>query len=210
MTWYEHERTERFKRPETEEAVFPGCAYFLWDRMNAYLKDRDLDPEVARVNGWYPSDSAGDDFVRIVMPAKRTDGRVFWQARALNPVLAKRYQSPHGARGDAVIVVRPLHEPKVAAMVEGPMDALAVAGAGFLGVAMMGNTPPLCVLEHVLNITIYMESLQVIADADSVEKWAHLVSYFTTRSVKTKLRYPYPYNDVAEMSAANRKRWLHA
>ncbi len=211
MTWYEHEeRTERFKRPEPEEAMFPGCAYFLWDMMDRYLTSRDLDPDIARANGWYPTEYAGDSFARILMPAVRTDGHVFWQARALNPVLAKRYQSPYGARGDAVIVVRPLTKPKAAVMVEGPMDALAVAGAGLLGISVMGNTPPDAVLSHVCSLVKDLDRLDVIADSDSVQAWSYPVAYFSMAGIKTKLRYPYPYNDVAEMSALKRKVWLHA
>src|SRR3990167_5528891 len=65
-----------------------------------------LDYGVAAYNGWYPSNRAGDDLPRIVIPGTMTTRGPFWQARTLvggEP----RYQSPGGERNGAVIVVRP-------------------------------------------------------------------------------------------------------
>lgn len=111
-----------------------------------YLRARRLDPRLAVFNGWYASRSAGDTYVRCVIPcvSKHSDNR-YWQARCVEDVAeAIRYQSPsHVRRGDAVVYVVPFTFPGVkgTCFVEGPMDALAAAGLGYIGVAWMGMRP---------------------------------------------------------------------
>lgn len=212
--WYSHERTWKERPPDRRpDAMFPACDPDGWPDMARYLLARDLSPSIAIANRWYPSRCAGDSLARIVMPAKRTDGKVFWQARAITEAAKTRYQSPHTGRGDAVIVVAP-YDPKCrptqAVMVEGPMDALAAAGLGFLGLAVMGNTPPASVLAHVDCLVQAMSVLHVVADADSLHLWSYKCAYFNHHGTRAQLVYPYPYKDLADMPHEVRvRRFLH-
>ena len=134
--------------------------------MDVYLESRRLDPKLARANEWYPSTDAGDRWPRMVMPATYMRHTVadavspFWQARLLGdsePTFSiPRYQSPRLVRNGAVILVYPwsnvdhhdISPGKTLVIVEGPCDALAAAGAGFTGCALMGISPNQPVLEH--------------------------------------------------------------
>ncbi len=212
--WYPHEaheRTEAQDRPQRAPAVLPACAPGLWAKMQYYLAGRGLDFFLAERNGWYPSDSAGDREPRIVMPGIRSDGGVFWQARAMLPS-DKRYQSPHANRADALIVVKPNNpHPKYAALVEGPMDALAAADVGMLGISMMGNTPNVIVLDH---IAVHVEPCKwvyVVPDADSLPNAVKLTAWLTTHAhAKTLLRSTYPYKDLAAIPRKERKEMFEA
>lgn len=116
-----------------------------------YLAGRRLDAKLARQNGWYPSRDFRGRELRIVIPATNTGGYPFWQARAVEAGIEPRYDSPHGVpREDSVIVLYPSaalapQTGRLVVIVEGPMDALAVAAHGKIAVALMGAMPPLLV-----------------------------------------------------------------
>lgn len=115
--------------------------------MQWYLASRMLSVSIADQNMWYISVKAGDNNPRIVIPAtSMLPGNVYYQARAIVDVPDEaRYLSPWAPRGDAIIVVYPDPNtpvvPKVV-VAEGPMDALAAATIGCLGIAFMGMSPP--------------------------------------------------------------------
>ncbi len=200
---YEHEERDRrapSKKQQRAPAVLPACGPSLWPMMREYLEGRELDYDLAVKNGWYPSDTAGDGEVRIVMPATRGDGGVFWQARAVLPNIAKRYQSPSASREDALILVSPSTPIKHAAIVEGPMDALAAAAVGLLGIALMGNTPNQVVLEHVAQHLRPCTLVYAVSDANAITSAVHLVTWLRTQvKILTQLWHPYPYSDLAAM-----------
>ena len=159
--FYEHERTEREASSDAMNTVWPafcdnGRAV---DQAREYLNDRELDWDLAEENGWYVSKGA-DMFgnLRIVIPAKCTKpGHVYWQARAIDPNVKLRYTSPKGLRHDALVWINAYpneDETDQVVIVEGPMDALAAACAGFDAIALMGITPPdstLDVLAKIVN-----------------------------------------------------------
>jgi len=122
---YSYDARKERRQGVSQEARYPPVSPDLWPMFYDYLIGRGLDAGLARDSGWYPTCRAQDTLPRILIPATRTDGRIFWQARAIDGGESRRYQSPSGSRGDALIIVRP-ESPIIdrAALVEGPFDAL--------------------------------------------------------------------------------------
>ena len=181
----------------------------LWRQQTDYLLSRGLLTHIASDNLWYPSSAAGDTSPRIVIPATAGAGNIFWQARAMddNP---KRYQSPHAPRGDAVVLVWPskLHPAKRAVIVEGPMDALAAASLGFLGVGLMGITPPDGALSLVCRMVAGMD-IALVADKDQVDGMMKVMGRILSRiRGKVELLVSYPFKDLADAPPAFRKELL--
>jgi hypothetical protein len=197
---YEHERVERRQQKvlPPARAVMPPEAIEYRSVMTEYLTKRGLSAALARLNGWYPSDRAGDGEPRIVIPAVNRAGRVFWQARAMGDAL-KRYQSPAAPRLDSLILVWPHGTPSAVVAVEGPMDALAAAEWDALGVALMGMAPPAEALSH---LAVLLPDLPVIvlADADAlpaaVRTFARLAEW---GRIGRLVSPPAPYKDLAEV-----------
>lgn len=180
-----------------------------WELFGDYLRERGLDPELAKLNHWYPSRAAGDIELRIVVPGtSRLPGNLFWQARAIGSHVLTRYQSPHAARGDAIIVVWPRgHVIGATAVVEGPMDALAAAGEGVTGIALMGVTPPDFALD--LTATFVRGTIAlVVADSDSLGAMAKVGFKLLSRGCGTKLVNPAPHKDLASAPRHERRRIL--
>jgi Toprim domain-containing protein len=179
--------------------------------MDYYLTKRRLSFDLAKENGWYPSTEAGDNHIRIVIPAtSRIPGNHYWQARAIDKGVEPRYQSPHASRGDAIVVVWPhlFNRRSFGAVVEGPMDALAVAEAGCVGIALMGVMPP----ESALALTATMLSgynAFLIFDRDQPGPAAtRTLPFLAARGVKIRLVDPYPAKDLAELKLEARKELL--
>lgn len=205
---YAHEYTERRReaRPVRRASALPKPAADLALAQDRYLARRGLDPDLARFNGWYPSLSAGDREARVVIPASPGYLR-FWQARAMDPAVPKRYQSPHGPRGCAVIVVYPARGmTKTAVVVEGPMDALAAAGAGFLGVALMGNTPGPDVFDY-LGTILAGRAVVVAPDRDAQGAGARWLAELTARDLAARLVL-LPAKDLASIRPEDRREAL--
>lgn len=184
---------------------YPPYAADLRQEMSRYLARRDLSSVLAEANGWYPSREAGDQYARVVMPAfSENPKNLYWQARAMGDVKL-RYQSPHGVtRGDAIIVVKPSYPPaKGTVIVEGPMDALAAAGAGFVGVAMMGLLPPALAIQTALRVAGNTRVL-VVSDEGALEAATALWRHFPG----AELRTTYPYKDLAEVPREKRAIYL--
>ncbi len=210
------------KRPYCHE--LPRLDDSLWPMFQAYLLGRGLPWRLARQNGWYPSSEAGDTSPRIVMPGTSSDPRnLFWQARDMWGDVLKRYQSPYAARGDSIIVTWPTEAlggysrhldglgsgNAPACVLEGPMDALAASEWGFVGIAMLSNTPPEEALELMSKLTLRKHCL-FVADNDSPQVMANLVAYFANRGVASaRLLIPSPYKDLGEMPRQERGRFLH-
>ena len=209
---YMHEQVERAEKTREAQltihnAPFPLHAINLRRTMRIYLTSRRLSWEVAEVNNWYPSENAGDTEARVVIPAKSTyKSHNFWQARALREGVGKRYQSPSGPRLDAITVVYPI-DPSViegyAVVVEGPMDALAAAGLGRLGIALMGNTPSLAVLNHAALVLQNYKAL-LLADSDALVEAGKITGALAARGVNIKMRKLYA-KDLAEADGHERR-----
>lgn len=209
-TWRE-ERGEETRQPKTYCQSLPPLDDFLWDEARAYLRERDLDPALAARNGWYPSRRAGDNIHRLVIPA--TSGVLenkYWQARAMLkgevPADVKRWQSPANSRGDALIITWPVAEARGAALVEGPVDALAASQSGLFAVALMGMAPPAAALEFLIRLIKKWTPLFVVWDSDEPEPWLEIIKYLWGKGVTTSLVDPYPAKDLAALPSYKRDK----
>lgn len=212
MTHYQHEERDheavaaRAAGRKRLAALLPRLAPDLRERQDAYLDRRGLDPFTARFNGWYPSRSAGDSVPRIVMPAS-PPGLGFWQARAMESSELKRYQSPHGPRENAVIIVYSLRAMvKRLVVCEGPMDALAAAAVGCTGIALMGNTPPSACFDYIAKKWPFAETL-VVPDSDARDAGAQWLAELTQREMDARLVL-LPSNDLASLNVSARTEAL--
>lgn len=208
MYWHERDEHEPRRRPRAVSATPPAVAPLEWDTFTRYLTSRGLSADLAVQNRWYPSTSAGDRATRIVIPATTTTGVGFWQARAVDPTEPKRYQSPPVPRGDAVVLVYPVAVPIGVVVCEGPMCALAAAECGYLGVALMGNTPTLPVIEHVAGIAGPLPMV-VVADTDALGPASVVAAQLAARGRRTRVVCPRGAKDLAELSLDERKAQLH-
>jgi len=205
---YTHEREER-TRPKTplKPVYVPLREDRLGPLMWKYLEARTLDPERAEDNGWYPACYKGAP--RIIIPASTlVNTWPYFQGRAMDDH-PKRYESPSAPRGDALAVVYPKSVPDGVAIVEGPMDALAAAGEGFVGVGLMGNTPGDAVLDHLESILkAFPVPCVVIPDKDALSKGAEVTAKLWTRSLKCVLKPIQGAKDLAELKPEQRRKLL--
>lgn len=174
--------------------------------MERYLHQRGLDHALACRNGWYASQAAGDAGLRIVIPATASDPRNrFWQARSIDGT-EPRYQSPHSARGDALTVVWPREQARGSVIIEGPMDALAAAELGYVGVALLGGNPSTEVLNFARNLVQPYTPRLLIGDNDSPQFMAKLAAWF----VPCRFLLPTPWKDLAECPRLQRRQLLES
>lgn len=186
--YYKHEQVRQVAGRQNRP-VYPSRATVETDHRDAraYLTSRDLSPELATLAGWYPSRHAGDSALRIVIPAPWSDGTPYWQARSIvDAPSIPRYLSPAAGRGDGVVVVYPrvLAPDTLYVIAEGPMDALALAGAGCVGIALMGNRPPASVWKRIATL-VRGHQVVVLPDADAVHAagaWASALARFGVTS----------------------------
>lgn len=186
----------------------PSSSQEDWPQVAQYLQDRSLCSYTANANGWFPSRTAGDEELRVVIPCLSADlTNRYWQARLLRESKEKfplRYTSPHHVRrGDALAVVYPVDDvTRGTVLVEGPMDALAAAGEGFVGIAWMGTSPgdePIQFAHRLVSPPVY-----VVADSDAVQAavkiWQNFVGAFMV-SV-------YPHKDLASVPKTERYNYF--
>lgn len=198
------------RTPRYTPIIFPPPAWDLSENMAHYLRGRGLDPALAAMNGWYPTRSAGDTVPRIVIPGTMTSNGCFWQARRMEGSLEPRYQSPHAPREGSLILVVPREPaPHRAALVEGPMDALAAAGEGVWGIALMGNTPPPGALSGLFELlgTLGVTECRIVEDADSPGSLALVQSYLSASGLATASTVSYPGKDLSDCRREDRA-WL--
>ena len=209
---YEHDRREAEEHQERLAkpycTVRPPESQELHRMMWQYLSYRGLSPELARRNGWYPSMEAGGNIPRLVIPAVSSDPmNLYWQARAMGDG-PRRYESPHGvSRGDALVIVFPVDQAKGCVVVEGPMAALAAAGEGYCGLALLGATPPDVVVLNIVDLLRrYPRPVQFLLDADglAIRTAVHIVH----AGVPLLIKLPYPHKDLAAAPAGERRRLL--
>ncbi|MCI0552009.1 MAG: toprim domain-containing protein [Anaerolineae bacterium] len=204
---YDHEALEKKYKRRLVGADMPPLDKNLWDTMKTYLDGRDLDFDLAKDNGWYPSHNAGDNFQRIVMPAVNKSGRAYWQARDISGKSTKRYQSPSVPRGDSIIQTWPMKKMtyKSFVVVEGPMCALAAAQMGLPGIALMGCQPTEDTFNYIVNV---LEGLSeycfVVQDRDATQEAIVLVQALAAAGAPAVLIDPYPYKDLAAVPSDRR------
>ncbi|MGL5934564.1 MAG: hypothetical protein ACRCZI_02960 [Cetobacterium sp.] len=205
---YTHEGTElREPVAPIKPVILPEIQDYLLPAMKSYLKQRWLDVYVALHNGWYPTyDREG--WARIVIPASSLiNSWPYFQARLMQiaPSGVKRYVSPSAPRGDALAVVFPDKCILGSIIVEGPMDALAAAGLGYVGIGLMGNTPSNPVLDHIETITKVYGECYVIPDRDAFKEGADITAKLWVRGIRCTLKTIQGAKDLAELSPERRK-----
>ena len=218
MSWTRDEERRQHPPDKPYCARYPTVSQRLWPRFDNYLRARDLDVSLARANFWFPSRTV-DGYDRIVVPATSDQpGNLYWQARLIQavtlgnakPTDPRRWESPHGiARGNAVCVVWPLalHRNGKAVVVEGPMDALAAAGEGYTGVALMGVTPAAEVLDLTSRLLHGIMCVSIM-DMGAEAEMADNTQYLAHRGLPCKLVNPYPHKDLATMAKVQRATFL--
>ncbi len=185
----------------------PTCRPELWEDFSEYLEARDLDPELARYNGWFPVKYKGCK--RILIPCTNLGGVPYFQARAMTDDVELRYASPLAPRDDSIVLVWPEGKVRGCVVLEGPMDALAAAGEGYLGIALMGNTPNDVVIEHLSGYVRKFQPVYVVPDADALEMGPAVLCALVQHSLSGTILTP-PKKDLAAMSPKARKEFLHA
>lgn len=216
---YAHEKREPKKKLRSYPV--PKVTEGLWGDMYDYLFERNLDPNLAELNGWYPTERSVTRELhdRIVIPATRTDGGpAYWQAREMFQASKLRYQSPPIDRGDSLVIVYPETKDKnslqrkrnVLVVVEGPMDALAAAACGVVGIAVMGNNPKREALDHLLRWHCGSIATLVVADSDSVGEAGQLAGFLSSCGERpARVVTVSPTKDLAKVkTVADRKAKL--
>lgn len=189
----------------------PPASPRLWPGFTRYLSQRGLSAPLARENGWYPSDQAGDRAQRIVIPATASGGHVYWQARLMEEA-GRRYQSPPYARRDAIVWTWPGRRRGASVVVcEGPMDALAAAEVGHYGAAMMGADPPYAAIVFLATWIhrAYTKTALVVPDGDESGPTLSKVGYVLATLGIDSRTLPPRAKDLASMSLADRKKFLN-
>lgn len=221
MYWHERGQQRAAARdpnPVTDQAM-PPVNPNLWPGFTRYLTDRGLDAELARANGWYPSDRAGDTDARIVIPATASAGHIYWQARSMTTDEPRRKMlSPTYARRDSIVWVWPKRFPELAVIVcEGPMDALAAAEIGGYSAAMMGADPPWESITY-LALMVWQQRTSsmptrrvlVVPDNDSSGMTLTKIQFVLgTLGLDGEVRIP-PAKDLASMALADRQAFLRS
>lgn len=203
---YPHEKSSR-KAPIPDGVVpMPLRADDLLGVMEHYLTTRGLDASLARENGWYLSGHAGDSETRVVIPCVNSRGYAYWQARAVYAGTQKRYQSPSYASTDSLAVVWPRVTglTRRAVVTEGPMDALAAAELGYVGVGLMGHNPSQDTYDFIIKMFPGFTFL-VVPDSDSLAAGIAITNRLSILGAMAQTRFPVGAKDLAGMTKAARE-----
>jgi len=95
-------------------------------------------------------------------------------------------------------------------IVEGPLDALAASGEGWVGVAIMGSQPTDAVLDHIVTRFWSLDEGLVLPDLDSPEWGPRVCLHLAAGGLKARLGSPRPYLDLAAAPKAERAAILDA
>lgn len=220
MRQYQHDVYQERDRDRLDNTVWPLMSTngVDLDDCKSYLLKRELSWTVAEANGWYPSRHAGDGFLRIVIPALSTKSEhVYWQARAVSSNVHIRYQSPSGPRHGAL--VRVLANPDADAndcsdevvIVEGPMDALAVADCETDSIALMGIEPGDTAIQHLIKLVAKRPALIVLDNEPYAQSQASkLAMQLSSAGGKTHVAHLRAAKDLAAMKFSGRRAWLNS
>lgn len=201
-----------YKAPKHRRAASQPMPARSEDQRNMYwyLASRDLNDDLARINGWYETNCANDDYSRIVIPCTNSAGRAYWQARYTGTLATvKRYQSPKYAAEDSIVVVWPNGKTVTkAVVVEGPMDALAAAMCNMVGVGIMGNRPNDAVIRNILAV-LPIQDFIVVPDLDSVAAGGFISGKIALPGRRVTVRLPVGAKDLSRMRQDEREKLLH-
>lgn len=216
---YQHERKESSgcrneTRPSINTEAPPAPLREQWalDMMKEYLEGRGLSYERALSNGCYPVERRG---YRLYVPARtRLQGHMYWQARSMDGSQL-RWDSPYTPRRDALTIMYGRFKDRTPVeaivIVEGPMDALAVASLDLhIGIALMGINPTGEALEHLVNkIQMFTpKHIYCVADSDQIAGMCKVQSYMAMRGFVSKLIIPLAHKDIACYSVEERRELL--
>lgn len=207
--FYDHERKERTEKYSGPRPTFPPVCEKYFKKMQTYLESRRLDYNLARVNGWYPCTWDFGHEIRIVIPCTNSRQLPYWQARAIDNS-EPRYRSPAATREDSIVLVWPREYANGSVIVEGPMDALAAAAMGYVGIGLMGNEPSDTVLNFVAN-TIKVGDftpVYIVPDLDHLEMGTSLLQRFILNyEIGVSVKLP-GQKDLADMNLKEREKLL--
>lgn len=209
--WHEEQERKPNVKPMCTELPSRCVDVTIGMRACDYMTDRKLSRTVALANGWYVSTTAGDRFPRIVIPAiTHKVGHVYWQARDITGKAYIRYQSPEGPRHEALIKVMPCRKnPLGIVVVEGPMDALAAAGCGYIGYALMGMQPNNATLMHLALLIEDNSKLKtlVLLDRGEMVNGIKVSMFLCSQGYSAKIA-ELPEKDLAACLPATRSKFL--
>lgn len=207
----EHYKINEAKSDLSEKPEpYPSETKRLIPAMKAYLHGRNLSYATANGNLWYPTDEVKerDPVPRIIIPAINKYQRPYWQGRAMLKH-DLRYRSAKGGRFGSIVVVWPMvHSKEEIVLVEGPMDALAAAGLGFLSIATMGALFASYAVKFIKKVLPLDTTVIVVPDLDVPEFGVENVSVLSSANRKTVLRMPVGGKDLTEMSLNAREELL--
>ena len=203
---YAHEQAEsravyRGPRPD-----FPLEDKGLLNQMHEYLEGRNLPMKLATRNGWYPADYR--DAPRIIIPCSNSLGLPYWQGRDMSGKSPIRYASPSAPRDDSIVICWPSGKMAGCVIVEGPMDALAAASVGFLGLGVMGNQLNADVVDHIARYARGFKCAFVLPDTDAPYFGAAMVAQLAQRGLSVRALEP-RLKDLAATPPSQRKSLLH-
>ena len=93
-------------------------------------------------------------------------------------------------------------------LVEGPMDALAAAGLGYLAIATMGALFSAFAEQYLLDKFYAEIPVVVVPDMDCPEFGTEAVSTFSQHGRKAEIRLPVGGKDLAKMTVKRRMALL--
>jgi hypothetical protein len=201
---YVHEKKEG-RKYAGPRPTFPSFQVEHLPVMHQYIDARKLSFQLAIDNGWYPYASDFDRELRICIPCSNSLNIPYWQGRLIFGH-GKRYDSPSASREDSIVIVWPEDGfgVKGSVIVEGPLDALAAAGEGYLGIGLMGNKPNEQVMDFVIESVQHFQPIIIVPDLDTPQMGIDLLHAFRAAALSASLRLP-TKKDIAEMTRAERK-----
>lgn len=229
MTWSGEEERREYVPDKPYCHRLPTCSQRLWPRFDQYLRERNLDPALARKNVWFPSRTVDGYDRLVVVGTSDQPGNLYWQARLLDPPeraqdapgstipprgavypLPRRWESPHGiSRGNSLCLVWPngVVSGRPTAVVEGPMDALAAAGEGYVAIGLMGIHPSDQVLEFVAKLLRGTRPL-LVTDLNAEKDTLVVQARLREMELPTTVVSPYPGKDLAALDRPVRRKVL--
>lgn len=206
---YSHERTR--PKSDTFNTLWPTVASNESANIlfRQYLKSRRIDFDTAYLAGVYPSNM---DCLRVVLPCvSRKEGHAYYQARAVSKHVSLRYYSPSGARHGALFCVDSISKSSpFLCLVEGPMDALALASCGVDSIALMGIAPDEETRQHVIHrLKVRPRPVVIMFDNEdeAQSKASELALYLASHGVPSRVFIP-KSKDFAASSYSERRTYV--
>ena len=204
---YQHEIREKKVRYRGPRPSIPRHNIRLDKMFDKYLGNRHLDPRLARANGWFPA--VYKDAPRVIIPCTNSEGVSYFQGRDMTDTHPLRYASPASSRDDSIVLVWPDedNERKGLVICEGPTDALAAAGVGFVGIGLMGNQPTPEILDHVVIYARAIKPIIIVPDIDALEFGSTILNHLAQVALVARIYMP-ESKDLASMTVRQRETFF--